>query len=120
MASFCNKYFLEGPQFEEGKGKHRWRRVVGLVLPAALVHFIWWPAMAMDGSWDMFVEKEGGTGCRRGKKHDPLFQPGMVCWQRMRQGWHGHKCRQGQALPLIVLCFTMEIEVCRWSSRYWY
>jgi uncharacterized membrane protein YfcA len=66
MASFCNKYFLEGPQFEEGKrareGKHRWRRVVGLVLPAALVHFIWWPAMAMDGSWDMFVEKEGGTG----------------------------------------------------------
>ena len=69
MASFCSRYFCEGQKLSaeaaealrgEGAAAHlRYRKMIGMGLPFALVHLVWWSQMVKHDSFGMFSERVG-------------------------------------------------------------
>lgn len=118
VVAFCRKYFLEGQDLT-GRAKdaqqldardrpflERYRRPIGLLLPAAFFHLIWWSYMADQDLWHLFRERSGDGNIPRYYMSITMLFGSMIAGSTSEGG-------ASVAFPVMTLGFDIKPAVAR-------
>ncbi|GMH38628.1 hypothetical protein BSKO_06512 [Bryopsis sp. KO-2023] len=118
VTTFFRKYFMEGQQLT-GKAKEaqalankekpfleRYRRPIGLFVPALFFHIIWWSYMADQDLWHLFKERSGGGNIPRYYMSITMMFGSMVAGSTSEGG-------ASVAFPVMTLGFDIKPKVAR-------